>query len=427
MVGTLLIGHAMVLIATPDRRAFHTPSLVFACMAMALVLVWSGLQLVPGLLPSATNGFLASIPDALARPVQTHLAIDSERATQGLVKLSAYCGLFWLCVHLARDELFARNVTWTIIGSATLITIYGWLMQVTTQSCVVLTVIKRPLESGDPCAFSATFVNSGNYATYSGIACLICTAHLQALMSRADGQVGTREHWRRRIVALFGQGSIYLAMLVILLVALAFTASKSGLLSFVVAAVVMMTMTSAIKVGLRRSLLSSIAGAAVLTFVAVIIAGGGVVMRYLNFLNSGDPDRAALVSLTLDAISQRPWTGWGLGSFEALYSVLQPPFVRLAYDKAHSVYLENALDLGIPVSVLLVSAVVALAWRCVRGLGERRRNLQYPAIALGATVLIALHSIQDFGVQMPATALTFAALLAIGWAQSWSSRQVPPG
>jgi O-antigen ligase len=116
-----------------------------------------------------------------------------------------------------------------------------------------------------------------------------------------------------------------------------------------------------------------------------------------------------------------------MGSFESLYSVFQPTSLYLSFDKAHNTYLENALDLGIPISLAIVLAVAAPALRCLRGLRERSRDAHFCAAAVGATVLIALHSTVDFGIQIPAVAVAFSAILGVGWAQSWSSRQLIHG
>jgi hypothetical protein len=43
-------------------------------------------------------------------------------------------------------------------------------------------------------------------------------------------------------------------------------------------------------------------------------------------------------------------------------------------------------------------------------------------VAVGATVLVALHSLVDFSLQIQAIALSYAMLLGVGVAQSESSR-----
>src|SRR5262249_17271715 len=132
--------------------------------------------------------------------------------------------------------------------------------------------------------------------------------------------------------------------------------------------------------------------------------------------------RLALYDLAVNAIYMKPWTGWGLGSFEPLFSAFQPASLLLRYDKAHNVYLESAMELGIPMTCLLLVAIAAIAARCVRGMRDRRRDRQFSAAAFGSTVFLGLHSLVDFGVQIPAVAIAYAAILGLGWTHSWSSR-----
>jgi hypothetical protein len=67
----------------------------------------------------------------------------------------------------------------------------------------------------------------------------------------------------------------------------------------------------------------------------------------------------------------------------------------------------------------------AIAWLnliCLRGVFTRRRNRAYPLLALGATVMIGVQSLFDFNLQIPAIALTYAAILGLGVAQAFSTR-----
>jgi len=52
----------------------------------------------------------------------------------------------------------------------------------------------------------------------------------------------------------------------------------------------------------------------------------------------------------------------------------------------------------------------------------RQRNRLYPIAAVGATVLVAVHSSVDFSLQMPAVALLYATFLGLGVAQCQSTR-----
>ena len=58
---------------------------------------------------------------------------------------------------------------------------------------------------------------------------------------------------------------------------------------------------------------------------------------------------------------------------------------------------------------------------CVKGVANRRRNVVLPAIGIGATVLLGLHSVVDFSLQIPGITASYAFLLGLACAQSEST------
>jgi O-antigen ligase len=119
------------------------------------------------------------------------------------------------------------------------------------------------------------------------------------------------------------------------------------------------------------------------------------------------------------AIREHPWFGTGLGTFRDVYPLYADKFVPYIVDRVHSDYLELALGLGVPAASLWVLAIAWLLLRCVAGIARRRRRRIYAIAAVGATVLIGLHSLVDFSLQMPAVAVLFAAILGVGLAQAF--------
>jgi O-antigen ligase len=89
--------------------------------------------------------------------------------------------------------------------------------------------------------------------------------------------------------------------------------------------------------------------------------------------------------------------------------------------RAHNTYLENALELGIPAAAMLCLAIALIAVQCFLGVGRRRRDFVFPALACAVSVQVAVHSLVDFSLQIPAVAAAYALVLGLGYAQSWSS------
>ena len=128
--------------------------------------------------------------------------------------------------------------------------------------------------------------------------------------------------------------------------------------------------------------------------------------------------RIAAWEMTLQAIAERPLLGYGHGAYQELFFLAHgPEFGRTGiWDHAHNDYLQAAAELGLPAAGALWLALLLLWGLCLTGAVARRRL--YPLVASTAGVLVGLHALTDFSLLMPAVAMTFAAILGIGCAQS---------
>ena len=102
--------------------------------------------------------------------------------------------------------------------------------------------------------------------------------------------------------------------------------------------------------------------------------------------------------------------GIGLGGFEAYFPSQRPASIGSAgiFDRGHSTPLEIAVELGLPVTVLLGALVlVFLTMLAVTAMRTRRRDV---IASLCVALLGLLHSCVDFSLQIPGYAVTYAAL-----------------
>jgi hypothetical protein len=79
------------------------------------------------------------------------------------------------------------------------------------------------------------------------------------------------------------------------------------------------------------------------------------------------------------------------------------------------------MELGWPAAAALYAGLGLLVLRCLQG-----RSTVYPAVLASCSALVAVHSLVDFSLEMPANAATFALLLGLGCAQSLRSRAAEP-
>lgn len=109
-----------------------------------------------------------------------------------------------------------------------------------------------------------------------------------------------------------------------------------------------------------------------------------------------------------------PW-GHGFGSFQQVfpaYRAWQCAGIDGIWDAAHNSYLEGALGLGLTFVIAVATAIAVLAWVLWNGLRQRRRHRFAPAVGIASLILVGLHSLVDFSMQVPGNALFVAALLA---------------
>jgi O-antigen ligase len=136
-----------------------------------------------------------------------------------------------------------------------------------------------------------------------------------------------------------------------------------------------------------------------------------------------DQTRLLLSRAALHMIGDAPLQGLGLGTYQIAYPAYTQTIMPFIMDKAHNDYVELAAGWGLPAAILWWLALAWLTGLCVRGVLVRKRNRTYPMLAVGAVILVGVHSIFDFSLQIPAIAVTFVAILGLGVAQSFSARE----
>jgi O-antigen ligase len=123
--------------------------------------------------------------------------------------------------------------------------------------------------------------------------------------------------------------------------------------------------------------------------------------------------RRQVYAATWDLWQGFPWLGTGLGAFRDSLALTQPADLPGTWWHAHSDWLELLATVGLLGAAAFLLGLVPLVIRLARGWTADRRSEDRAAIlaALGALVSLAIHESIDFGLTMPATAITLAALL----------------
>lgn len=267
-------------------------------------------------------------------------------------------------------------------------------------------------------ALTAFFLNKNTTATYLGSAFLAALALLMVPFIKR----------LREGVPLFGKGAgaplaghfrIAIAAFLLLLL-LPLTLSRAGLLLTVVLA--------GAAIGLRLQLRGRALGAAVIGAVgllALVFASAGDVWRVRQARLGFDTDaRWQAYALMWDAIIERPWLGYGLGSFAESFPQFRDATLQTAsrFNIGHSTPIELAFEGGLPLAFLVVVFVVICGVILVRG-AIRRPSDPYILAALLVGLLGVLHSSVDFSLQMPGYLIVCLAVVGLGLGRAFLPRE----
>ena len=227
------------------------------------------------------------------------------------------------------------------------------------------------------------------------------------------------------IAAIGGRLGLEIAGFVLLLTATLLTLSRAGVAATLIALVLGLLLiklrASEARSGLGATLVVLIAAT---TGAAVLQASGSAVMERLLETDIAQEGRLSVYHDTVAAIADHALMGTGLGTFQDIFPLYRNETIASdsIWDKAHNDYLEVLLGLGLPAGLAIVLGIAILVLRCFRGAFERRRNSHFPMAAALAGVLVGIHAMFDFSLQIQAVAMTFALVLGVGVAQSVSDR-----
>lgn len=262
---------------------------------------------------------------------------------------------------------------------------------------------------------TGTFVNRNSYATFLASGLVIGTA---ILVGQFQPQPGRPQPLRQRVVPLV----VTIACLLVIAPTLLATGSRMGTVSGLIGviAVLLLSIRPSRLSGPRAALVVGLV--AVAAIVALVLFGMPLVER-LVLTPAVDESRVALHAQIWEQIWQRPWLGYGGGSFASINATfVRPPLSgALAWDRTHSTYLALWFEQGLIAGSLPLLIVVLLVIRTATGLGNPS-SAGISAATLGVVIVFAVHSLLDFSAEIMANAFLLTGMLALGAAAQGSHR-----
>ncbi len=141
-------------------------------------------------------------------------------------------------------------------------------------------------------------------------------------------------------------------------------------------------------------------------------------------------DAAGRVQIAKDSIrmfEQHPVAGWGLGTFPVVYPKFRTFATDLFVNEAHNDFVQLLVETGV---IGFSAGLGLLALVYFRGIRRINRSLfgSWRSVAVGASLVgitgLAVHSLFDFNLQIPANALLFYVSCAIAGSTSEEDAQV---
>ncbi|OFV90256.1 MAG: hypothetical protein A3G76_05740 [Acidobacteria bacterium RIFCSPLOWO2_12_FULL_65_11] len=341
----------------------------------------------------------------LAQPLQA-LSLDADSTAWALALAAGCIGLFWCARHaFARGgvRVVARAVAWMGLALTTLV-----IVQRATEP-TLLYWYWRPLTAG--AAPYGPFVNRNSFATWLVMAIPLVVGYTIA-RSRSRSIVATS--FAQRVSTLDATDLWLAASACLMTGGLLGSLSRAGIVAGAAGLAAFVCLSSS-RVSGRRRVAGFVFVLGLMVATATMFANLGALATRMNrALELGAAGRRAIWSDTWRMAGDFWLTGVGSGAYERGMLVYQQGSRQYFYNHAHNEYLqilaEGGALLAVPAAVALVAGVVLAA----RRLGADRSPLFWlRAGAASGMLAVAVQSIWDTGLRIPANGALFAVMAAI--------------
>ena len=123
------------------------------------------------------------------------------------------------------------------------------------------------------------------------------------------------------------------------------------------------------------------------------------IKRFTFFINT---PRLVIFRSALNFIFQRPFLGWGSGTFALIYlakdNMWNPPFVFHKFQHTHNLFLEMSFNFGIPISLLLTSIAFYIFYKSLKFSYFNKKKDDYQSLNkawISAVIVIFLIHLSD--------------------------------
>lgn len=365
--------------------------------------------LIAQTVPLDLFGLAASVKDTEGNTyLVNQLSLAPDATALMALRLSGYGLFLYLCLQVAanRDRALrlAELMLLVFAGHA----LYGLLALAFLDDALL--IFEKWAYQG---VATGTFVNRNSFATFLAIGLVLGVALTLRSLVRTRSETGQRLPRQDERLA---RTSILGVATIIILAALLATQSRMGLFAGLAGAATIIAL-AAFKLGdtrWRTSLLVCAGGGAV--FAIVLLGFGSGTIERLGSVESAADVRLELYSQVQAMIGQNWLWGTGGGSFEIAYPLFHrwPVSPDLVWDKAHNTYLALWSELGIFAGTIPLLVLALLAMRMIFLIIGRSEDWWLPLAALAGLVVVAIHSLVDFSMEIQGVVFPLLLVLALG-------------
>lgn len=365
-------------------------------------LIWITVQWLPGVPPFLAHPAWQFVPWASPR-----ITLDAEATLLTLVWWLSMLTVFVAMAVATRSTRIA-NYLWLISLMGVAEALFGLANSYYHLNSVGL-VDKTAYEGW----LTATFVNRNSVASFF----TICLAALTALTIQKyrliDKEFQRKGRAQSTFLAATSGLAYYMAGFGIIYSAVLLTGSRAGVATAVAVPFLVWAMSTRGKPNKKF-----IWPAVTLLFFSGLAVGISAILERAKGASSSTQSRWVLNDDSLSAIASRPFLGHGAGAYQFTEPLFHSDAVSMTviWNRAHNSFLEAAVDLGVPFTVLWLVGFATLCimlWRSMRAVKEFQPAT---AVFLALVITEGLHAWVDFSMQIQANAIYAACImgLAIG-------------
>ena len=271
-------------------------------------------------------------------------------------------------------------------------------------------------------SMTGAFVNRNTFATFLASGAVVGTALILRDIRGLAGSQKSAMNFRSIIFKTLG--------LVLIIAVLFGTGSRMGFFVGIVGVLLTFFLILPKQMSIGGA---SLKGVLVVTL--CVMAMGLILWGYGNLtverLGSIDRDadvRLALYQQTWTMIKDRPWTGFGGGTFELAFPLFHQPDVSvdLLWQKAHNSYLGTWADYGVLFGSLPWLVLLLLLVKLALSFWQRPSPDYAAAAGIVVGIVAMMHALVDFSLEIHGYALLFIAVMATAAARLASGQRSAP-